>query len=217
MIVTIVHAALPAAGAQLAANLALLRGRGGRQVLLLDASPERMCARWSLDRARSRLRPTVTTVAVSGGGFADALERLAARHDDVVICTDGADSPECRRALIAARVALVPLAPEHVDAAGRDLAARLGNARMFNPGLRLLFVTAGGERDPAPAARAALRAFADRVPAAGIAATTVHLPALQWGADVPGRCASDIDGSAGAAEMAALYEEVYRFFQDFQE
>lgn len=216
MIVTIVHAALPAAGAQLAANLALLRGRRGRQVSLLDATPERMCTRWSLDRARSRLRPTVATVAVSGGGFADALERLAARHDDVVICTDGADGPECRRALIAARVALVPLAPEHADG-GRDLVTRLGNARMFNPGLRVLFVTAGGERDPAPAARAAMRAFADRVPAAGIAATTVHLPALQWGADVPGRCASDIDGSAGAAEMAALYEEVYRFFQDFQE
>lgn len=216
MIVTIVHAALPAAGAQLAANLALLRGRSGRQVTLLDASPARMCTRWSLDRARSRLRPAVATVAVSGGGFADALERCAARDDDIVICTDGADSPECRRALIAARVALVPLAPEHADG-GRDLVTRLGNARMFNPGLRVLFVTAGGERDPAPAARAAMRAFADQVPAAGIAATTVHLPALQWGADVPGRCASDIDGSAGAAEVAALYEEVYRFFQDFQD
>jgi chromosome partitioning protein len=212
MIVTIVHAALPAAGAQLAANLALLRGRSGGQVTLLDASPARMCTRWSLDRARSRLRPAVATVAASGGGFADALERCAARDDDIVICTDGADSPECRRALIAARVALVPLAPGHADA-GRDLVTRLGNARMFNPGLRVLFVTAGGERDPAPAARAAMRAFADRVPAAGIAATTVHLPALQWGTDVPGRCASDIVGSAGAAEMRALYEEVYRFFQ----
>jgi len=216
MIVTIVHAALPAAGAQLAANLALLRGRGGRKVLLLDASAERTCARWSLDRARSRVRPAVATRAVAGGSFADALEWLAGRHDDVVIHTDGTDSPECRRALIAARVALVPLAPEHADG-GRDLVTRLGNARMFNPGLRVLFVTAGGERDPAPAARAAMRAFADQVPAAGVAATIVHLPALQWGADVPGRCSSDIDGSAGAAEMAALYEEVYRFFHDFQE
>ena len=102
MIVTVLHAALPAAGAQLAANLALLRGRRGRQVSLLDASPERTCARWSLDRARSRLRPAVAAVAVSGGGFADTLERLVARHRDVVIDTDGADSPECRRALIAA-------------------------------------------------------------------------------------------------------------------
>jgi chromosome partitioning protein len=213
MIVTIVHAALPAAGAQLAANLALLRGRRGRQVSLLDASPAQMCARWSLDRARSRLHPAVATLAVSGDDFSDALERLAVRHHDVVIDTDGADSPECRRALIAARVVLVPLAPEHADG-GHDLVKRLGAARMFNPGLRVLFVTAGGERDPAPAARAAMRAFADQVPAAGVAATVVHLPALQWGADVPGRCASDIDGSTGAAEMAALYEEVYRFFQE---
>jgi len=214
MIVTIVHTALPAVGAQLAANLALLRGRHGRKVCLLDASPEQMCARWSLERARSRLRPTVTAAAVSGGGFADTLERLAARHDDIVIATDGADSPECRRALIAARVALVPLAPEHVDAAaGRELVTRLDNARMFNPGLRVLFVTVGGERDPPPAAQAGVCAYADRMPTAGVAAAIVHLPALQWGADVPGRCVSDIDGSAGAAEMRALYEEVYRFFQ----
>lgn len=213
MIVTIVHAALPAAGAQLAANLALLRGRHGRQVSLLDASPERTCARWGLDRARSRLRPAVVARAVSGGSFADALERLASHHHDVVIDTDGADSPDCRRALIAARVALVPLVAEHADG-GRDLVKRLANARMFNPGLRVLFVAAGGERDPAPAAWAAMRAFADQVPAAHVAATIVHLPALQWGADVPGRCASDIDGSAGAAEMAALYAEVYRFFQE---
>lgn len=32
----------------------------------------------------------------------------------------------------------------------------------------------------------------------------------RWGADLPGRCACDFESSAGAAEMAALYEEVYR-------
>jgi len=217
MIATIVHTALPAAGAQLAENLALLRGRRGRKVLLLDASPERSCERWSLDRARSRLRPAVAARAVSGSGLTGELERQLARFDDIVIDTAGG-GPEGRCALIAAQVAVVPLTPEYADIDARyDLIARLNGARMFNPGLRVLFVTAGGERDPAPAARAAMRAFADQVPAAGVAATIVHLPALQWGADVPGRCSSDIDGSAGAAEMAALYEEVYRFFHDFQE
>jgi hypothetical protein len=81
---------------------------------------------------------------------------------------------------------------------------------MFNPGLRVLFVTAGGENDPAPQALAAVRAYAAQVMSAGIAGPILHLPALLWGADVPGRCACDIESSTGAAEMTALYEEVYR-------
>lgn len=210
MIATIVHAALPAAGAQLAENLALLRRRHGRKVVLVDACPERTCERWSVDRSRSHLSPAVAAHALSGDGVGTALERLLARHDDVVIDTDGANTTECRCALIAARVAVVPLAPEHADIASRyDLIARLNNARMFNPGLRVLFVTVAGERDPAPAALAATRMYAAQVMSAGIAATVLHLPALEWGADVPGRCVSDIAGSTGAVEMAALYQEVY--------
>jgi hypothetical protein len=40
--------------------------------------------------------------------------------------------------------------------------------------------------------------------------SVLHLPALLWGNGVPGRCASDIENSTGAAEIAALYEEVHR-------
>ncbi|MFS2018710.1 hypothetical protein ACEN88_19300 [Massilia sp. CT11-108] len=56
MIVTIVHAALPAAGAQLASQLVRLRAGHGRDVVQLDA-----------DRTR-------------GGGLSEELERLLARH-----------------------------------------------------------------------------------------------------------------------------------------
>jgi cellulose biosynthesis protein BcsQ len=211
MIVTIVHAAPPAAGAQLAENLALLRARHGRRVLLLDASPERMCERWGADRAHSRLRPVVHTRSARGPGFSEEVERLLARHDDIVVDAGDGNGAECRGALIAAQVVLVPLAPEHADIDVRyRLIARLNNARMFNPGLRVLFVTAGGEQDPAPQALAALRAYAAQVMSAGVAGTVLHLPALLWGADLPGRCACDFESSAGAAEMAALYEEVYR-------
>ncbi|WP_198119983.1 hypothetical protein [Massilia rhizosphaerae] len=213
MIVTIVHAALPAAGAALAENLALLRGRHGRKVLLLDAGAERMREHWSADRDRSRLRPAVTTRTVTGRGLSADLERFLARYDDIVIeAGDGNDnSPECRRALIAAEVALILLAPEDAGIDARHpLIARLNGARMFNPGLRVLFVAAGGEHDPAPEALAAMRTDAARVMSAGVAHTVLHLPALSWGAGQPGRCASDIESSTGAAEMTALYDEVYQ-------
>nr|WP_052171146.1 ParA family protein [Massilia sp. JS1662] len=170
MIVTIVHAAVPApAGAQLASQLARLRAGHGRDVVLLDA-----------DRTR-------------GGSLSEELERLLARHDDVVIDAGG-DGPACRSALIAAQVALVPLAPEQADVDARyGLIARLNHARMFNPGLRVLFVAIGGAHDPAPAALCAMRAYAAQVMSAGVADTVLHLPDYR-----------------SAAEMAALYEEVYQ-------
>lgn len=71
MIVTIVRPALPAAGAQLAGTLARLRAAHGRDVVLLDA-----------DAAR-------------GHSLSEQLDRLLARHDDVVIDAggDGAADP----------------------------------------------------------------------------------------------------------------------------
>jgi chromosome partitioning protein len=169
MIVTIVHAAPPAAGTELAGSLARLRAGHGHGVVLLDASRTR------------------------GGSLSEELERLLARHDDVVIDAGG-DGPTCRSALIAAQVALVPLTPDQADVDARyGLIARLNHARMFSPGLRVLFVTVGGECDPAPRAQCAMRAYAAQVMSAGVAATVLHLPDF-----------------CNAADMAALYEEVYQ-------
>jgi hypothetical protein len=64
---------------------------------------------------------------------------------------------------------------------------------MFNPGLRVLFVTIGGAHDPGPAALCAMRAYAAQVMSAGVADTVLHLPDFR-----------------STAEMAALYEEVYQ-------
>jgi chromosome partitioning protein len=204
MIVTIVNCAPPAAGPLVAENIAVLRARRSRKVLLLDATRRQACARWGAERARARLHPPVAARAAHGSGFGGALERVLPHYDDIVIDTDADDGVACRSALIAAHVALVPLAPEH---AGGGPVARLNGARMFNPGLRVLFVAVGGERDPAEHDLRAVRACAAQVTSAGVAATIVHLPALLWGANEPGRCAGDIGSSAGAAEMAALHEQ----------
>jgi len=213
MIVTVANCAPADIGALVAENMAVLHARTGRKMLVLDASRRQACARWGAERARSRLRPVVATRAVRGSGFSEELERLQARYHDVaiVVDTDGDNGLECRCALIAAHVALVPLTPEHTDVdTSYELIARLNSARMFNPGLRVLFVAVGGEHDPASGELSAMRAYAARVMSAGMAATILHLPALRWGADSSGRCASDIDSSAGAAETVALHEEVYR-------
>ncbi len=211
MIVTIAtHAPTDAAGL-VAENLALLRARSGRKVLLLDATSRQSCRQWATERERLRLGPRLTARTVRGFGLSDELEQLYPHFGDVVIDTDGGSGHECRAALIMAQIAVVPLAPDQADVGNRyDLIARLNSARMFNPRLRVLFVTAGSECDPAPRELRAMRAYAAQVMAGGVAGTILHLPALLWGASRPGRCASDIESSTGAAEMAALYEEVFQ-------
>lgn len=211
MIVTIADCAPQGARALVAENLALLRARAGRKVLLVDTGSGQVCQQWSAERACAHLRPTVTVRSLNGLGGSAELERLQAGFDDVVIVTDGCGGPECRWALIAAQVAVVPVTPDHADIDGHyQCIARLNSARMFHPGLRVLFAVMCGERAPAPRDIDAVRAYAAQVMAADVAKTILHLPALAWGLDAPGRCACDIEWSTGASEMVALYGEVYR-------
>lgn len=211
MIVTVVGCTPPGLGSVVAENLALLRARAVRKVLLLDAGPGQDCLQWRVARTRARLRPAPAVRTLRGFGCAAQLERMRADFCDVVITADGCGVRDCRWALIAAEMAVVPLASDHADIDGHyECIARLNSARMFNPGLRVLFVAMAGEHGPAPLEMSAIRAYAAQVMSAGLAGTVLHMPALAWGTDGPGRCACDNENSTGAAEMAALYGEVYR-------
>lgn len=208
MIVTVANQAPASGKTAIAENLALLRARSGRNVILVDTGAGRMCQRWSLDRERSGLRPLVNAKSISGPGFAQELEEMLGQGDDILLDTEGCDTRESRSALIAAHVVVVPLSPEQAYL-GRHyrLIARLNAARMFNPALRVLFVATCSEYRPD---LAAFHNYAAHVMSSHVAETVVDLAALGWGANLPGRCASDVEGSAGADAMAALFEEVYR-------
>jgi chromosome partitioning protein len=207
MIVTVANHAPVSGKTAIAENLALLRVRSGRKVILVDTDGGRMCQRWSLDRARSGLRPLIKAGSITGHGFAQELEDMLGQCDDILFDTEGCDTPESRAALIAVHVVVVPLAPEQADLSHHyQMIARLNAARMFNPSLRVLFVATCRQCRPD---LAAVRNYAAQVMSAHVAETVVDLAALVWGANVPGGCASDIEGSAGADTMTALFEEVY--------
>lgn len=173
----------------IASQLALLRARSGRRVLLLDTDPRHAactcCGDLAADLpARFAARP------FSGRALVGELQLLRSRYNDIVIDTEGRDSADSRTALIAARLALVPVTPQQADLASQyQLIARLNFARMFNPGLRVLFVLVGGAAAPSDEERAAVRAYAARVMSATLASTTIR--------------------GAAAADMAALYREVF--------
>ena len=179
------------AGKTIVANhLALLRARAGRKVMLVDTDPRAPSRAHCGMLAEAGVRPRVPARAISGRTLVDELELLRNRYNDIVIDTEGRDSAESRAALIAARLVVVPVTPEQVDLSSQyQLIARLNAARMFNPGLRVLFVLVGGAADPSDAECAAVRAYVSRVMSATLAATVIH-----------GQTPSDLD---------ALYHEVF--------
>ena len=117
---------------------------------------------------------------------------------------------DSQAALIAARVVIVPVQADQLDPASQDtLIARLNSARMFNPGLRVLFVIVGGSSDPPDQERAAIRAYVAQVMSAKLAGTVIHVQqALPC--DLPPAAGEHASCDAHAVEdMSALYREVF--------
>ena len=190
MIVAIANTSGGAGKTIVANNLALLRARDGRKVMLVDTDPRAHSCALCGEMAAAGLLPRVTSRAITGRALVPELELLRRRYNDIVIDTEGRDTPESRAALIAARLAVVPVTPLQTDLASQyQLIARLNAARMFNPGLRVLFVLVGGATDPSDEERAAVRAYVARVMSATLASTIIH-------------------GQA-PADMDALYREVF--------
>jgi chromosome partitioning protein len=197
MIIAIANQGGGPAKAVVANQLALLRARSGRKVMLLDADPQHAacaCCQASFN-GREKIRIDARNFAnAAGRSLPQDLESLRLRYNDIVIDTEGRDTLDSRAALIAARLVVVPVTPDQVDLSNQyQLIARLNAARMFNPGLRVLFVLlgcAGDKRGPTPGDIAAARAYVTRVMSASLAGTVLHQP-----------CAPD--------EMDALYREVF--------
>ncbi|GGZ07443.1 cobyrinic acid ac-diamide synthase [Pseudoduganella plicata] len=139
MIVTVVNEGVGVAKPALAEHLAALRGLAGRKVLLMDADSHphpSHCGKAALP---------IAARAVCGKGVQAELENLGQRFQDIVVDADGRDSLGSRAALIAAKVVVIPADDLHGDPARAvRLAERIGNALLFNPGLRIVIVPCHG-------------------------------------------------------------------------
>jgi len=98
----------------LATNLAVGMALEGRDVLLLDADPQRTAAQWSHRRDESGIEPPVPC-AEKTGDVKKTVADLANRYEDIVIDAGGRDSAELRSALLVAGLAYIPLRPSQAD------------------------------------------------------------------------------------------------------
>ena len=192
-----------------ARNLAVLRARSGRRVCLMTTAAG-TDSDWCNDRSSAGVRPWIDTRHVGSRAVETRLAALRPLFNDILIDAGARDTDGCRCVLAASRLVVVPVRGGALDLDLQyRLLARLNGARVLNPGLRVLFVAVSGPAGPDANERAAVLAHVSRVQNATLASTILHAPAaFNYGL---GRCVSDAaacDPDA-AAEMQALYDEVY--------
>lgn len=194
----------------LSVNLAVLRARSGHKICLIDTDPRESAYAWSCERRSARQWPSIAGRAPSGRVLEHEIKELDPEYADLLINTGGHDSQGTLSALIAARIAVVPVTVDDVDVDRHyALIARLNSARMFNPALKVLFVVVTDGATPAALQLAAVRLYVAHVMSATLAETVLHVHGERdYGR---GRCVCDAEtcDPEAAAELHSLYREIY--------
>lgn len=99
----------------IATNLAALRSRLGRMVLLIDADEQRSSSDWSDQRSSKFEDNELTTIQLNGDKVGPQILKLAPNYDDVIIDAGGRDTNSQRSALCMADVVILPFKPRSVD------------------------------------------------------------------------------------------------------
>jgi chromosome partitioning protein len=124
----------------LAANLAVLAARDGKDVLLIDGDSQETTMTWAAARGDQTVSTDrITTVALVGKGVREELRRLRPKYDAIIIDAGARDTTTQRSALTVADVVLLPFAPRGPDLWTIDAAIEMVNEiRFVNEGLRAL-------------------------------------------------------------------------------
>ena len=124
----------------LAVNLAVLRAGQERDVLLLDADPQRSMSFWaSIRDQESPARPM--TCLQKTGDLRSTVQSMADKFDDLIIDTGGRDSEELRSALLVADCLLIPVKPSQYDLWSlAKMVNLIEDARAFNRLLKAVVV-----------------------------------------------------------------------------
>lgn len=206
MIIAIVNQHHNADRCVIARNLAVLRARSGRKVCLLAAGSAHGTGNWCIERSTMGILPSIASR--SPGKHGEKIEWLRRQFNDIIVDAGDRNSDDCHGVLIAAKLVLVPVRGAEIDLARQyALIERIKAARMFNHGLRALFVAVTGPAGLQAEERAAIHAHVARLDQAVLANTVLCDPAtLEYG---PGRCVCDAEtcDPDAAQQMHDLYDE----------
>ena len=196
----------------LAVNLAALRARAGRDVLLVDTDIQASASYWALSRDEGPTQPRVACIQKFGKGLQTEVQDLATRYQEVIIDAGGRDSVELRSALVVADRAFIPIQPSQFDiwTLGRmdDL---VRTAQGFNPQLQSWVTISRASTNPSVSevneAQSLLADFAHLQLAQTVIRDRIaYRKAARYGLSVEEL--KPVDAKA-AEELRALYQEVF--------
>lgn len=95
-------------------NLAAQYAHNGKDVVIVDADPQRSAARWHADRIEAGHAPAVALVEKLGR-IHSTLSDLDGRYDIVIVDVAGNDSEEMRTAMAVAHKLVVVVRPSQLD------------------------------------------------------------------------------------------------------
>jgi chromosome partitioning protein len=99
-----------------ATNLAVIRAKDGRDVLLVDADDQETATDFTVLRnERTEGNAGYTSIKLAGPAVRTQAQRLADKYEDIIIDTGGRDTTSQRAALTIADLLLVPFVPRSFD------------------------------------------------------------------------------------------------------
>jgi chromosome partitioning protein len=99
----------------IATNLAAMRTKAGKDVLLVDTDIQGSASNWCLSRDDHEVKPRIASVQKFGKGLRQEVEALSNKCDDIIIDAGGRDTAEFRGSLLVADKAIMPLRASQFD------------------------------------------------------------------------------------------------------
>jgi chromosome partitioning protein len=133
-----------------ATNIAILRAAQGRDVLVVDADPQKSASEFFYVREAEKIVPVVSCVSITGRSVASEIRKLLPRYQDIIIDAGGRDNAGMRSALVVADVLVVPFLPGQYDVWSiESMDGMLEEALAVNPEMRCLCVLNKADTNPA--------------------------------------------------------------------
>lgn len=134
----------------IATNLAAMRTKKSKDLLLIDTDKQPTASYWCSLREDHEVEPRVASIQKFDKAVRTETLELITKYEDIIIDAGGRDSPELRSALLVADKAIFPLRPSQFDlwTLGR-MNTLVETAQEFNEKLKAFIVINQASPNPA--------------------------------------------------------------------
>lgn len=196
----------------LATNIAVCLAHEGSDTLLIDSDPQASATHWWERRQQSdEGLPLVNVAQRSGGNIYDSLMDMASRYEQTVIDAGGQDSREFRSALLACDILITPLRPSQADLETlvhvEEVLESIRALRQGEPAAYAVLNLAPTHYQVRETEQAEEYLSASAI---GLCRSVIRDRKIFRDTSIMGRGVIEMPKNAGADEINALVEELYR-------